>query len=113
LRVQSVNIDALDLDKFERNDDEGLGGSGNDRKFRDAYGPLSAVFSSYPAAQPVKMESCWFILFSPESSRNVLPQKSFAALERDQLQNATANEPWHAQFGRTFGGFKQERRNKT
>ena len=47
-----------------------------------------ACINSYPAAQPVKTESCWFILLSPESSRKVFPQKSFAALSRDQSQNA-------------------------
>ena len=33
-----------------------------------------------PAAHPVAIASCCVIFFSPESARNCLPQKSFAAL---------------------------------
>jgi hypothetical protein len=36
-----------------------------------------------PAAQPVYIEIDWFIFFSPDKDKNVLPQKSFAALDFD------------------------------
>ena len=48
------------------------------------HGDLRRRYDPYPAAQPVTMESCWFIFFSPESPRKVLPQKSLAALGRNQ-----------------------------
>jgi len=84
----------------------------NNRKFRDV-GDLRACINSYPAAKPVMIESCWLIFFSPESSRKVFPQKSFAALVRDQSQGTRYRRNLRIQFGSTLGSFKQERRNET
>lgn len=80
-----IGVDALDLDKLEWNDDKGFGGSKNFSETRIIYSLL--VYDSYPAAQPVMMESCWFIFVSPDSLRKVLPQKSFEALQRGQPQS--------------------------
>ena len=53
-------------------------------KFQRYKNVRSLRYNSYPAAQPVITERFWFIFFSPDSSRKVLPQKSFAALRDGQ-----------------------------
>jgi hypothetical protein len=55
------------------------------RTFRER-SPL--IYNYYPAAQPVMMESRWFIFFSPDNPRKVLPQKSFEALQRGRSESA-------------------------
>ena len=86
-----IGVDALDLDELEWDDDERFGGSLKRQNFQK-YDDSQNRCNTYPAAQPVMMESCWVIFFSPASSRKVLPQKSFAALSRRQSKCTPADE---------------------
>ena len=38
-----IDVDALDFDKLERDDDEGLGGSENGTEDSEAWGPSSSI----------------------------------------------------------------------
>ena len=81
-------------------------------KFQRHKNVRSLRYNSYPAAQPVITERFWFIFFSPDSSRKVLPQKSFAALRDGKSLSMKHAENQHTQFGGTFRGLKQQRRNE-
>ena len=38
-----IDVDALDFDKLERDDDEGLGGAESDIESSEAWGPSSSI----------------------------------------------------------------------
>ena len=54
-----IGVDVLDFDELERNDDEGLGGSGNGKKFRD-----TRAFVVDTILTPLRSPSQWRVFGS-------------------------------------------------